>query len=195
MTESIHVERIAPDSTHLVHAARLHTDCMPETITSQRGALTLAGIYRRLLRHGHSIYVATMQGNVVGGIVVMEHQQNRSTLFTLVHRPQSWLGAVRQLGVASFFQQLRDVVAVQRVSSKLPAHNYIVAAYVDSATRRVGVARQLLTQAMESARARGVVLAVDTLQSNSAAQQLYRSLGFMEYQRTRKSVMFTLAVE
>ena len=195
MTESIHVERIAPDSTHLVHAARLHADCMPETITSQRGALTLAGIYRRLLRHGHSIYVATKRENVVGGIVVMEHQQHRSTLLTLVHRPQSWLGAIRQLGVASFFQQLRDVVAVQRIASKLPAHNYIVAVYVDSATRRAGVARQLLTQAMESARARGVVLAVDTLQSNSAAQQLYRSLGFMEYQRTRKSVMFTLAVE
>jgi ribosomal protein S18 acetylase RimI-like enzyme len=165
---------------------------MPETITSQRGALTLAGIYRRLLRHGHSIYVATMQGNVVGGIVVMEHQQHRSTLLTLVHRPQSWLGAIRQLGVASFFQQLRDVVAVQRIASKLPAHNYIVAVYVDSATRRAGVARQLLTQAMESARARGVVLAVDTLQANSAAQHLYRSLGFMEYQRTKKSVIFTL---
>jgi len=195
VTESIHVERIAPDSTHLVHAARLHTDCMPETITSQRGALTLAGIYRRLLRHGHSIYVATKRENVVGGIVVMEHQQHRSTLFTLVHRPQSWLGAIRQLGVASFFQQLHDVVAVQRIASNLPAHNYIVAVYVDSATRRAGVARQLLTQAMESAQARGVVLAVDTLQSNSAARQLYRSLGFMEYQRTRKSVMFTLAVE
>ncbi len=195
MTESIHVERIAPDSTHLVHAARLHADCMPETITSQRGALTLAGIYRRLLRHGHSIYVATKRENVVGGIVVMEHQQHRSTLFTLVHRPQSWLGAIRQLGVASFFQQLRDVVAVQRIASKLPAHNYIVAVYVDSATRRAGVARQLLTQAMESARARGVVLAVDTLQSNSAAQHLYRSLGFMEYQRTKKSVIFTLGVK
>ena len=192
MTESIHIERIPPDSTHLVHAARLHADCMPETITSQRGALTLAGIYRRLLRHGHSIYVATKRENVVGGIVVMEHQQHRSTLFTLVHRPQSWLGAIRQLGVASFFQQLRDVVAVQRIASKLPAHNYIVAVYVDSATRRAGVARQLLTQAMESARARGVVLAVDTLQSNSAAQHLYRSLGFMEYQRTKKSVIFTL---
>jgi len=192
VTESIHIERIPPDSTHLVHAASLHTDCMPETITSQRGALTLAGIYRRLLRHGHSIYVATKRENVVGGIVVMEHQQHRSTLFTLVHRPQSWLGAVRQLGVASFFQQLRDVVAVQRIASKLPAHNYIVAVYVDSATRRAGVARQLLTQAMESARARGVVLAVDTLQSNSAAQHLYRSLGFMEYQRTKKSVIFTL---
>lgn len=192
MTESIHIERIPPDSTHLVHAARLHTDCMPETITSQRGALTLAGIYRRLLRHGHSIYVATKREIVVGGIVVMEHQQHRSTLFTLVHRPQSWLGAIRQLGVASFFQQLRDVVAVQRIASKLPAHNYIVAVYVDSATRRAGVARQLLTQAMESARARGVVLAVDTLQSNSAAQHLYRSLGFMEHQRTKKSVIFTL---
>ena len=195
MTESIHVERIAPDSTHLVHAASLHTDCMPETITSQRGALTLAGIYRRLLRHGHSIYVATKREIVVGGIVVMEHQQHRSTLFTLVHRPQSWLGAIRQLGVASFFQQLRDVVAVQRIASKLPAHNYIVAVYVDSATRRAGVARQLLTQAMESARARGVVLAVDTLQANSAAQHLYRSLGFMEHQRTKKSVIFTLGVE
>lgn len=192
MTESIHIERIPPDSTHLVHAASLHTDCMPETITSQRGALTLAGIYRRLLRHGHSIYVATKRENVVGGIVVMEHQQHRSTLLTLVHRPQSWLGAIRQLGVASFFQQLRDVVAVQRIASKLPAHNYIVAVYVDSATRRAGVARQLLTQAMESARARGVVLAVDTLQANSAAQHLYRSLGFMEYQRTKKSVIFTL---
>jgi ribosomal protein S18 acetylase RimI-like enzyme len=195
VTESIHIERIPPDSTHLVHAASLHADCMPETITSQRGALTLAGIYRRLLRHGHSIYVATKRENVVGGIVVMEHQQHRSTLLTLVHRPQSWLGAIRQLGVASFFQQLRDVVAVQRIASKLPAHNYIVAVYVDSATRRAGVARQLLTQAMESARARGVVLAVDTLQSNSAAQHLYRSLGFMEYQRTKKSVIFTLGVE
>ena len=195
MSTQVSIRRIDVNSLTIAHAARLHTDCMPETITSQRGALTLAGIYRRLLRHGHSIYVATKRENVVGGIVVMEHQQHRSTLFTLVHRPQSWLGAIRQLGVAAFFQQLRDVVAVQRIASNLPAHNYIVAVYVDSATRRAGVARQLLTQATESARARGVVLAVDTLQSNSAAQQLYRSLGFMEYQRTRKSVMFTLAVE
>lgn len=168
---------------------------MPETITSQRGAVTLAGIYERLLQNGHSIYVATRQGSVLGGIVILEHHRKRATLFTVIHRPWSWMIAIRRLGIAAFSKQLLDVLAVQQAAGSLPAHNYIVAVYVDPGTRRAGIARQLLGRAMEDARSRGVALAVDTLQSNSSAQHLYLNLGFTEQQRTKKSVMFTVGVE
>lgn len=168
---------------------------MPETITSQRGAVTLAGIYERLLDHGNSIYVATLHGSVVGGVVILEHTRNRAALFTMIHRPWSWMSALRRLGVAAFSKQLLDVIAVQQAASRLPAHDYIIAVYVDPVTRRAGIARELLGHAIENARSRGVALAVDTLRLNSSAQHLYRNLGFREQHRTKKSVMFTVEVE
>ena len=194
MLEDIHLNRVPAGSSHVAHAALLHTSCMPETITSQRGAATLAGIYERLLRNGHSIYVATRHGSVIGGIVILEHHRNRATLFTIIHRPWSWMIAIRRLGIAAFSKQLLDLLAVQRATRGLPAHNYIVAVYVDPETRRAGVARQLLGRAVDDARSRGVALAVDTLQSNSSAQHLYLNLGFAERQRTKKSVVFTVGV-
>ena len=168
---------------------------MPETITSQRGAVTLAGIYERLLQNGHSIYVATRHGSVIGGIVILEHHRRRATLFTVIHRPWSWTLAIRRLGIAAFSKQLLDLLAVRQAAGGLPAHNYIVAVYVDPGTRRTGIARQLLERAMGDALSQGVALAVDTLQSNSNAQHLYLNLGFTEQQRTMKSVMFTVGVE
>lgn len=193
--KDIHIDRIPAGSSHVAHAALLHTRCMPETITSQRGTVTLAGIYERLLQNGHSIYVATRQGSVLGGIVILEHHRKRATLFTVIHRPWSWMIAIRRLGIAAFSKQLLDVLAVQQAAGSLPAHNYIVAVYVDPGTRRAGIARQLLGRAMEDARSQRVALAVDTMQSNSSAQHLYLNLGFTEQQRTKKSVMFTVGVE
>lgn len=193
--EDIQFDRVSTGSALVAHAALLHTRCLPKTITSQRDAVTLAGIYERLLQNGHAIYVATRHGSVLGGIVILEHHRKRATVFTLIHRPWSWISAIRRLGVAAFSKQLLNILAVQRAARGLPAHNYIVAVYVDPETRRAGIARQLLGCAVEDARSRRVALAVDTLQSNSSAQVLYRNLGFTERQRTKKSVMLTVGVE
>lgn len=168
---------------------------MPDTLTSRRGIKTIAGIYRHLVREGHSIYVATSHQRVVGGVVVVEQQKKSLAFFSLVYRPTSWIATARGLGASDFSRQLLDLVAVKRRTRNLSAHHYIVAVYVDPTSRRSGVARHLLTHAIARARERRVTLTVDTLLANTPAQQLYLDLGFISYAKTALSVIFTLDPE
>jgi ribosomal protein S18 acetylase RimI-like enzyme len=192
MTAPYTIEQARRDSPHLVAAATLHTLCLPGTITSKRGATTIAGIYTKLVGNGHTIHLAINQDRVVGGIVVMRFSQHASRLFMLFYRPWSWWSALRSLGVSNFTRQILDIAKLQQFSKTLPPHNYIVAVYVDESSRGAGLGQRLVQCAMDAAQAEGVGLAVDTYRNNEIAQRLYQQLGFSEYKQTKLSTLFTL---
>lgn len=192
MTAPYTIEQARRDSPHLVAAATLHTLCLPGTITSKRGATTIAGIYTKLVGNGHTIHLAINQDRVVGGIVVMRFSQHASRLFMLLYRPWSWWSALRSLGVYTFMRQMLDIAKLQRFSKTLPPHDYIVAVYVDESFRGSGLGRQLVQRAIDTAHTDHVGLAVDTYCNNQIAQRLYQQLGFSEYKQTKLSTLFTL---
>jgi ribosomal protein S18 acetylase RimI-like enzyme len=192
MTAPYTIEQAHQDSHHLVAAATLHTLCLPGTITSRRGAATIAGIYTKLVGNGHTIHLAINQDRVVGGIVVMSFSQRASRLFMLIHRPWSWWSALQSLGVFTFMRQILDIAKLQRFSKTLPPHDYIIAVYVDESFRGSGLGRQLVQRAIDTAYAAHVGLAVDTYRNNEIAQRLYQQLGFNKYKQTALSTLFTL---
>lgn len=193
MTAAFRVERVE-SSSHLVDAAaELHVECLRDTLTSNRGVATVAGIYRRLLREGHALHLALDGEIVIGGVMVMLHGRRRASLFAAAHRPWSWLVVLARLGVRESLAQLADVVRVMRRTRALPPHDYIVAVYVDERARRLGVARGLLAAVSADSMRREVGVGVDTLQNNDAARRLYLSIGFREDAATSRSQMFSRA--
>lgn len=190
MTTAFRIERVATDSPLIDAAARLHVACLPGTLTSARGAPVVAAIYRRLVREGHSLYLAVDGDSVIGGVMVMLDGRARATPFTAGYRPRSWLSVVRKLGVRASLLQVGDLVQVMRRAGRLAPHDYIVALYVDERVRRLGVARSLLAGAAADSSGRGVGLGVDTLQDNDAARRLYESQGFREDAATSRSRIF-----
>jgi len=195
VTSSISIEYVEPSSSLVDDAARLHVASLSDTLTSNRGAKTLGGIYRRLIRKGHSLFVARVDNTVVGGVMVMIHDVERATLFSVVYRPWSWISVLRHLGVRELVAQLRDLAHVMRCNARLAPHDYIVALYVDQSARRHGVARTLIARASAEATSRGVGLAVDTLSTNEPARTFYHSVGFREFAVTPRSQVFTWARE
>ena len=186
------IELLDKNSSHVVAAAKLHKRCLPTTITSQRGSMAIAGIYRKLLQRGHSISVAVSGEHVVGGIVVLRASRPSSRWFILLYRPWSWWLAMYRLGLTSFIRQLVDVISLQRSTDSLEPHDYIVALYVDESVRGLGIGRNLVGSVVESSRMRHVGLMVDTNSDNSVALNLYRELGFQVCKQTKLSTMFTL---
>jgi len=183
------IELIDMNSPHIVAAANLHIRCLPSTITSQRGSMTLAGIYRRLIQRGHSVSVAVDGERVLGGIVVLRAKRPTSRWYVLLYRPWSWWLAMFRLGLISFLRQLVDVTSLQRSADSLPPHDYIIAVYVDETVRGVGIGRHLVESVVESSRVRQVKLLVDTNTDNIVALALYRRLGFEVYKQTKLSTM------
>ncbi len=185
----------AQSSSYLDAAARLHETCLRDTVTSARGQRNIQYSYNHLTHHGHTVYVLTEEETVVGGLAVVASNRRYSPLALLLHRPESWILAIRRLGFSDLFSKLRDLLAVRRQARTLKNHDYIVALFVDEGVRRQGLARQLLERAINDSSARGVGLAVDTALSNVAAQTLYASLGFVGHSRTSRSVILTRSLE
>ena len=183
------------NSSYLNAAARLHEMCLRDTVTSARGQRNIQYSYNHLTHHGHTVYVLTEEETVVGGLVVVASNRRYSPLALLLHRPESWILAIRRLGFSDLFSKLRDLLAVRRQARTLKYHDYIVALFVDEGVRRQGLARQLLERAINDSSARGAGLAVDTALSNVAAQTLYASLGFVGRSRTSSSVILTRSLE
>jgi|688.fasta_scaffold121777_2 ribosomal protein S18 acetylase RimI-like enzyme len=186
---SLHIWSDSYDSSYLEAAARLHCECLPDTLNSARGPQTLFGTYRYLARRGHKIYLAVEKDQVVGGLVVLMRNIHYSTVALLLHRPGSWIQALRQLGGFVLAQKFVDTVRVRHQGRFLQNHDYIIAMYVHESKRRRGVARELLKTAMNDSAARGFGLAVDTTTSNLAARELYSSLGFGEVGQTSSSII------
>lgn len=184
------IERVDERSSLIDDAARLHVACLPGTLTSRRGASAVAGIYRRLVSEGHSLYVALEEDSLLGGLMVIVHGNSRLTLFTISHRPRSWVSVLSNLGVLETLQQLRDLARVTHHIGRLVPHDYIVAVYVDERARRLGVARSLLARAVDDSSLRGVKVGVDTLKDNYSARQLYLTFGFHEVFSTSRSKIF-----
>jgi len=195
MNTGFRIERVDERSSLIDDAARLHIACLPRTLTSRRGASALAGIYRRLLREGHSLYVALEEDSLLGGLMVMVHGNSRATLLTISHRPRSWVSVLERLGVLETLQQLRDLASIMHHRGRLVPHDYILALYVDERARRLGVARSLLARAVEDSSLRGVKVGVDTLKDNYSARQLYLTFGFHEVFSTSRSKIFIWAPE
>lgn len=195
MTVAFRVERVTADSPLIDAAARLHVACLAGTLTSARGAPVVAAIYRRLVREGHSLYLAVDGDTVIGGVMVMLAGKGRATSFTARHRPWSWLAVVRSLGVGASLQQLRDLIQVVRRTGRLAPHDYIVALYVDERARRLGVARSVLARTTADSSGRGLGVGVDTLRDNDAARRLYESQGFRELATTSRSRIFMRSSE
>lgn len=191
MNTGLRIERVDEHSHLIDDAAQLHVACLHGTLTSRRGAPVVAGIYRRLIRKGHSLYVALEEESLLGGLMVMVHGHSRATSFTITHRPWSWVSVLGKLGVLETLQQVRDLVKVMHHTSQLAPHDYIVALYVDERARRLGLARRLLACAAQDSARRGVDLGVDTLQDNVSARRLYASFGFREVVTTPRSQIFT----
>lgn len=97
-----------------------------------------------------------------------------------------------RLGPTSFIRQLVDVITLQRSADSFEPHDYIIAVYVDENYRGLGIGRDLVRSAIESSQIRHVGLMVDTNSDNSAAQGLYRQLGFRDCRQTKLSTMFIL---
>jgi len=195
VTTAFRVERVAAGSLLIDTAAQLHVACLAGTLTSARGAPVVAAIYRRLVRDGHSLYLAVEGDTVIGGVMVMLDGKRRATSYTASYRPWSWLSVVRSLGAGASLQQLRDLIQVMRRTGRLARHDYIVALYVDERARRLGVARSLLTRATADSSGRGVGVGVDTLRGNDAARRLYESEGFRELATTSRSRIFIRSSE
>jgi len=195
MNPTLRFECVESDSPLIDEAARLHVESLTGTLTSSRGAPVVAGIYRRLVREGHSLYLAVDGDSVVGGLMVMLHDKSRVTAFTIAHRPWSWLTTLGKLGLRESLQQVRDLIQVMREIPKTAPHDYIVALYVDSHFRRTGVASGLISRVIDDSVKRGVGLGVDTLQLNEAARRFYGSHGFREWATTSRSQVFTLVSE
>lgn len=195
MTTAFRVERVAAGSLLIDTAAQLHVACLAGTLTSARGAPVVAAIYRRLVRDGHSLYLAVEGDTVIGGVMVMLDGKRRATSYTASYRPRSWLSVVRSLGAGASLQQLRDLIQVMRRTGRLARHDYIVALYVDERARRLGVARSLLARATADSSGRGVGVGVDTLRGNDAARRLYESEGFRELATTSRSRIFIRSSE
>jgi ribosomal protein S18 acetylase RimI-like enzyme len=181
-------------SPHFGEAAALHVICLPETLTSQRGDKTVAGLYRYLLRQGHTAHFATVGDGLVGGLIVMRHACRQSNIFMTFYRPWDWIRAFRFLGVRKVFVQILELAELQRSARQLAPYDYIVALYVAGSSRRIGVASNMLQHAITDAKVRGVGLVVDTTLLNSPARNLYLSLGFVESHRTKLSAQFTLGL-
>lgn len=195
MNPTLRFECVESNSPLIDDAARLHVESLTNTLTSSRGSQVVAGIYRRLVREGHSLYLAVDGDSVVGGLMVMLHGKSRAVGFTIAHRPSSWLTTVRKLGLRESLRQVFDLIQVMRETLKLAPHDYIVALYVDLRARRTGVARGLIGRAITDSSNRGVGLGVDTLQDNEAARRFYENCGFREWTLTTRSTIVTLAVD
>ena len=200
MSSSFDFQQAEADSPHLSRAAALHVTCLPGTLTSQRGAKTTAGLYRHLVRQGHAAHLALAgdkltSDNLAGGLIVMRHACARSRIFLIAYRPWSWLVALRSLGIRKAFAQLQDLTRLQNAAKQLGPHDYIVALYVAESFRRLGVARQLIENALTDANLRGVGIAVDTTLTSDSAKNLYQSLGFKESYRTNMSVVFVKNID
>lgn len=188
---AIEVQQITDENSYLMDCVRLHIAALPNTLSSQRGVQPLTSIYQRLIRQGHAVYVAHVNKQVVGGIVVLEYGRLIRTAELLFHQPLMWVRVVKRLGVREFVAQLADLFSLQIHKRQLPANDYILALYVSDSIRRAGVARSLVMAARTAAWRRGVVLSVDTTANNSVAQKFYRSVGFHETTRTKRSIILT----
>ena len=188
------VKQADAHSTRLGEAAALHIICLPETLTSQRGNKTVEGLYRHLLRQGHTVHFATVGDGLVGGLIVMRHACRQSNMFMTMYRPWTWIRAFRFLGVRKVFVQILELTELRRAARQLAPHDYIIALCVASSSRRIGVASNMLQHAITNAKVRGVGLAVDTTLLNNSARNQYMSIGFVESHRTKLSVQYTLGL-
>ena len=190
----IDIRQLDIRSHFLSEAAALHVACLPSTLTSKRGCITTQGLYRHLLRHGHTIHLATIENRVVGALVIFRHSCRKSQLFLMLYRPWSWFNTLRIFEIRNTFQLLQDLYSLQRASRQLTPHDYIAALYVGNSARRLGIASQLIQHAITDTKARSVGIAVDTALTNESAKRLYISLGFVESRRTKISAQFTLGL-
>ena len=195
MSDTFRLQHLSPESDLVPRLAALHLQCLPHTLTSNRGMKTMEGLYRHLLSLNHDIYAAVQGADVIGGVVVTKAGVPAGTSSLLLHRPLSWILALRRLGPMKFFQQLADLVALQIRTRHWPPHDYIIALYVSERSRRLGVATKLLRQCAAAAASSHVTLGVDTAIDNVNALRLYRSNGFIERSRTRTSTLLTRNAE
>lgn len=194
MTEAIEVQRLSHDSIDLPQVAALHAECLPGTLTSSRGAKTIAGLYRLMLGRNHIIYVAHSANKVVGGLVVTKANARSCAALLVSHRPWTWLLVLGRLGPMSLLRQVTDLLSLRTRSNKMKPHDYINALFVSEGCRRMGVATQLLNRCFVESVLENVGLAVDTEIINQSALRLYRSNGFSEKYWTKHSALLTKGV-
>lgn len=195
MSDTFRLQHLSLESDFVPRLAALHVQCLPHTLTANRGVRTVEGLYRHLLSLNHDIYAAVRGADVIGGVVVTKAGVPAGSRFLLLHRPSSWILALRHLGPTKFFQQLADLIALRIRISHWPPHDYIIAIYVSEQSRRLGVATELLRLCTAAADSSHVTLGVDTAIDNVNALRLYRSSGFIEQSRTKTSLLLTRNAE
>lgn len=191
MNNDFRIERLTPDTELLQQLAELHGRCLPLTLTSSRGPITIEGLYRRLLRRNHVIYAASRDNEIIGGVVITKSDVQVPSTYLFLYRPWSWILALGRLGPALFFRQIADVATLRTRTRRLRPHDYIVALYVSEQNRRLGVATDLLRRCASDASSANVGITVDTAINNESALRLYKEAGFVEFSRTRFSVLLT----
>jgi len=195
MSSALRIQRVTHESGLIPQLVDLHWRCLPSTLTSNRGAGTVEGLYRSLLRRNHVAFAAVQGDEVIGGVVVSKSGVPVPTTYLLLHQPWSWVLALSRLGVSSFVQQIADLLSLRSSTSRLGPHDYIIALYVSEKSRRTGVATELLRECIAAAASSRVALGVDTTINNDSALHLYRSNGFVEKARTRISVLLMRSAE
>jgi ribosomal protein S18 acetylase RimI-like enzyme len=195
VTESFRVDLAESGSPFLTSASELHARSLPSTLTSLRGQEVILSLYQYLTLRHHSVYVAVIGNHVVGGLVLLRHDAQYSSVAMFLHHPASWLKARRRIGFKLLVAQLQDLLQIRLNSKSLTTHDYILALYVDEQFRRLGLARSMVMQAASDSRQRNAGLGVDTQLENHSARALYASLGFSEFRRTKRSVILVSEAE
>jgi GNAT superfamily N-acetyltransferase len=100
------------------------------------------------------------------------------------HSP-AWLWLAERDGTAVAVFLANEIVSVERGGTVL----WVEELYVVPAARRGGVARSLLTRVREEALRRGVrAIDLEVVPSQAAALALYRSIGFEDVPRLRRTL-------
>lgn len=177
------------DTPDLASAATIHVTSLASTINSSRGKRVISQIYARMVTRGHEIYLARLDNQIVGGIVIQVHGQPSVNVSALLASPTSWFTALHALGLREFIAQVFDTARLKTAARKIAPHDYILALYVDQPHRKQGIAQQLVDVAIRSSVSRRKPIVVDTNLSNLGARRLYERAGFTEHYRTPRSVL------
>ena len=179
------------NQSELMAIAQLHVSEMSETLSSIRGEKVVSSLYRRLLKNGGSIVLATDNNSVVGVLSCTLDHSKIASLSTIISRPQSWFHVIRKKGLN---ESVRELVDAYSVSRKIQSFDnqmlYITTLFVDSNMQNQGVATKLFDAAKAQAKSMNLPVVVDTRVLNTRAIGFYEALGMREFARTSMSVIY-----
>ena len=169
---------------------RLHISEMAETLTSIRGEATASNLYRRLLKNGGSIVLATENNSVIGVLSYTVNHSKIASLGTIVSKPLSWLQVISKKGLGGLVRELNDAYSVSRkVRSFDNQMLYITTLFVDSRNQNLGIATRMFDLAREQSNLMCIPLVVDTRANNERAIRFYERQGMLEFARTSMSMI------